>query len=124
MSQSLAGNLNRLKITYFICGLRRKYTQMCWQPKSPSYKNSLLIFRVNLAGRTASGLLDRWIEREEVISICFMKNDAGNVVSDAYGMYNIWKKYISFCCCCCLPRPRSVFKSVKVSVVEIAKRTN
>ena len=27
-------------------------------------------------------------------------------------------------CCCCLPRPGSVFKSVKVSVVEIAKRTN
>ena len=25
-------------------------------PKSPSYKNSLLIFRVNLAERTASGL--------------------------------------------------------------------
>ena len=29
-------------------------------------KNSLLNFRVNLAGRTASGLLDRWIEVEEM----------------------------------------------------------
>ena len=33
-------------------------------------KNSLLIFRVNLAGRTASGLLDRWLEREEISSSC------------------------------------------------------
>ena len=40
---------------------RRTYTQLCWQPKSPSYNNLLLIFRVNLAGRTASGLLDTWI---------------------------------------------------------------
>ena len=29
------------------------------QVKSPRYKNSLLIFRVNLEGRTAAGLLDR-----------------------------------------------------------------
>ena len=34
--------------------------------KSPSYKNSLLIFRVNLAGRTASGLL----EKEDLSSAC------------------------------------------------------
>ena len=26
--------------------------------------------------------------------VCCMKNDAGNVVSDADGMKNIWKKYI------------------------------
>ena len=32
-------------------------------------KYSLLIFRVNLAGRTASGLLDRWLEREEMLSV-------------------------------------------------------
>ena len=49
------GNLNRLKINILY-----KYTQLCWQNKSASSKNSLLILRVNLAGRTASGLLDRW----------------------------------------------------------------
>ena len=56
--------------------------------------NSLLIFRVNLAGRTASGLLRR-IAREgrDGISVCCMENDVGNVVSDADGMKNIWTKY-------------------------------
>ena len=33
-------------------------------------KSSLLIFKVNLVGRTASGLLDRWLEREEISSAC------------------------------------------------------
>ena len=32
--------------------------------------------------------------REDVISVCRMKNDAGNVVSDADGMKNIWRKYM------------------------------
>ena len=38
----------------------------------PSYKSSRLIFKVNLVGRTASGLLvlDRWLEREEMSSAC------------------------------------------------------
>ena len=30
------------------------------------YKSSLLIFEVNLVGRTASGLLSRWLEREGI----------------------------------------------------------
>ena len=30
----------------------------------------LQIFRVNLAGRTASDLLDRWLERKEMSSAC------------------------------------------------------
>ena len=33
-------------------------------------------------------------ERRDVISVCCMKNDAGNVVSDADGMNNIWRKYM------------------------------
>ena len=37
--------------------------------KKDVYKNSLLLFRVNLAGGTASGLLDRWLEREEMSSV-------------------------------------------------------
>ena len=52
---------------------------------------------MNLVGRTASGLLNRWLlarEGRDVISVCCMKNDAGNVVSDADGMKNIWRKYM------------------------------
>ena len=33
-------------------------------------------------------------EGRDVISGCCMKNDAGNVVSDADGMKNIWRKYM------------------------------
>ena len=33
-------------------------------------------------------------EGRDVISVCCMKNDAGNVVSDADGMNNIWRKYM------------------------------
>ena len=55
-------------------------------------KNSLMIVRVNLAGRTASGWLDRKLEREEMSSVCgCMKNNVGNVVSDADGMKHIWR---------------------------------
>ena len=38
--------------------------------QSSSYKSSLLICKVNLVGRTASGLLDRWLGREEMSSAC------------------------------------------------------
>ena len=33
-------------------------------------------------------------EGRDVISVCCTKNDAGNVVSDADGMKNIWRKYM------------------------------
>ena len=33
-------------------------------------------------------------EGRDVISVCCMKNDAGNVVSNADGMKNIWRKYM------------------------------
>ena len=33
-------------------------------------------------------------EERDVIGVCCMKNDVGNVVSDADGMKNIWRKYI------------------------------
>ena len=33
-------------------------------------------------------------EGRDVISVCCMKNDAGNVVSDAGGMKNIWMTYM------------------------------
>ena len=33
-------------------------------------------------------------EGRDVISLCCMKNDAGNVVSDADGMKNVWRKYM------------------------------
>ena len=34
------------------------------------------------------------MEGRDVISVCCMKNDDGNVVSDADGMKNIWRKYM------------------------------
>ena len=34
------------------------------------------------------------MEGRDVISVCCMKNDAGNGVSDADGMKNIWRKYM------------------------------
>ena len=40
-----------------------------------------------------SGYL-RQMAREGLISVCCMKNDAGNVVSDDDGMKNIWRKYM------------------------------
>ena len=33
-------------------------------------------------------------EGRDVISVCCMKNDVGNVVSDADGMKNIWRMYM------------------------------
>ena len=33
-------------------------------------------------------------ERRDVICVCSMKNDAGNIMSDADGMKNIWRKYM------------------------------
>ena len=32
-------------------------------------------------------------EGRDVISVCCMKNDAGNVVSDADGMNNMWRGF-------------------------------
>ena len=33
-------------------------------------------------------------EGRDVIGVCCMKNDVGNVVFDADGMKNIWRKYM------------------------------
>ena len=48
------------------------------------------------SGRKNCFRIARQMAREErdVISVCCMKNDAGNVVSDADGMKNIWRKYM------------------------------
>ena len=47
-------------------------------------------------GRKNGFRIARQIRREgrDVISVCCMKNDAGNIVSDADGMKNIWRKYM------------------------------
>ena len=48
-----------------------------------------------MTGRTASGLLDRWLKMvRDVISVCCVKNDVENVASDADGMKIIWRKYM------------------------------
>ena len=48
------------------------------------------------SGRKNGFRIARQMAREGryVISVCCMKNDAGNVVSDADGMKNIWRKYM------------------------------
>ena len=48
------------------------------------------------SGRKNCFRISRQIAREgrDVTSVCSMQNDVGNVVSDADGMKNIWKKYV------------------------------
>ena len=48
------------------------------------------------SGRKNCFRIARQMAREgrDDISVCCMKNDAGNVVSDADGMKNIWRKYM------------------------------
>ena len=48
------------------------------------------------SGRKNCSRIARQMAREgsDVISVCCMKNYAGNVVSDADGMKNIWRKYM------------------------------
>ena len=48
------------------------------------------------SGRKHCFRIARQMAREgrDVISVCCMKNDTGNVVSDADGMKNIWRKYM------------------------------
>ena len=48
------------------------------------------------SGRKNCFMIARQMVREgrDVISVCCMKNDAGNVGSDADGMKNIWRKYM------------------------------
>ena len=48
------------------------------------------------SGRKNCFRITRQMAREgrDVISVCCMKNDAGNVVSDADVMKNIWRKYM------------------------------
>ena len=48
------------------------------------------------SGRKNCFRIARQMAREgrDVISVCCMKNDAGNVVSDADGRKNIWRKYM------------------------------
>ena len=48
------------------------------------------------SGRKNCFRIARQMAREgrDVISVCCMKNDTGNVVFDADGMKNIWRKYM------------------------------
>ena len=48
------------------------------------------------SGRKNCFRIARQMAREgrDVISVCCMKNNAGNIVSDADGMKNIWRKYM------------------------------
>ena len=52
--------------------------------------------RQSESGRKNCFMIARQMAREgrDVISVCCMKNDAGNIVSDADGIKNIWRKYV------------------------------
>ena len=68
---------------------------MFWQPKSPKLQE----FTADLqseSGRKNYFRIARLMTRNgrDVISMCCMKNDAGNVVSDTDGMKDIWRKYM------------------------------
>ena len=62
--------------------------------KKEVYTTVLAAQETKLQEFTASGLLDRWLEMEEMSSVCAVKNNVGNVVSDDDGMNNIWRKYV------------------------------
>ena len=49
---------------------------------------------MNLVVRTVRIARQMAREGSDVISVYCMKHDAGNVVSDADGMKNIWRKYM------------------------------
>ena len=68
-------NLNMLYVW-----LRRKYTQLCWQSKLQEFTADLQ----SESGRKNCFRIARQMGREGrlVISVCCMKNDFGNVVSD------------------------------------------
>ena len=87
------GNLNRLKHTLDVAK-KEVYTAVMTAQES-----KLQEFTADLqseSGRRNCFRIARQMAREgrDVISVCSMKNDAGNVVSDADGMKNIWRKYM------------------------------
>ena len=67
------------------------YTAVMTAPES-----KLQEFTAGESGRKNCFRIARQMAREgrDVISVCCMKNDAGNIVSDADGMKNIWRKYV------------------------------
>ena len=71
---------------------RRKYTELCWQPKSQLQEFTTDV--QSASGRKNGFRIARQMAREgrDVISVCCMKTDVGNVVSD--GLKNIWRKYM------------------------------
>ena len=70
---------------------RRKYTQLCCQSKLQEFTADLQ----SESSRKNCWRIARQMAREgKDVSVYCMKNDVGNVVSDADGMKNIWRKYM------------------------------
>ena len=59
--------------------------QLCWQSKLQEFDGDLQ----SESGRKTCSRIAR-----DGIGVCCMKNDVGNVVSDADGVRNIWRKYM------------------------------
>ena len=115
------GNLNRLKINIDVAK-KEVYTAVMTAQES-----KLQEFTDDLqseSGRKNCFRIARQMAREgrDVISVCCMKNDAGNVVSDADDMKNIWRKYMEKLLL--LFAFQSMFISIWVSRLEIAEFPN
>ena len=74
---------------------RRKYTQLCWKPKSLKLQELTADLQSESSRKNCFRIV-RQMAREgrHVISVYCMKNDVGNVVPDADRMKNIWRKYM------------------------------
>ena len=69
---------------------RRKYTQLFWQPKSPSYNQFTADLQTESCRKTCF-MIAKQMAREgrDVISVYCMKNYVRNFVSDADGKHTI-----------------------------------
>ena len=86
------------------------YTQLCWQPKSPKLKE----FTTDLqseSDRKNCFRIARQMAREgrDVICLCCMNNDVGNVVYDADGEVDSHEVMVP----CCLILEEEVAADIK-----------
>ena len=70
---------------------RRKYTQLCWQSKSSKLQEFTADLQSESGKKNCFRIARQMAREERDISVCCMKNDVGNVVSDTDGMKNIWR---------------------------------
>ena len=70
---------------------KKEVYELCWKPESKLQE--LTADLQSESGKRNCFRIARQLARD-VNSVCCMKNNVGNVVSDADGIKNIWKKYM------------------------------